>query len=133
MSLNDSPRQRPNDLSDRRRFDAIVTEYVERLNAGEELSPFEILAAYPDHGPEILKDLDAYASLERDSSPLGTLGDYTLRRQIGRGGMGVVYEAWENSMERQVALKVLPTGHTKISSPCGTESPIPLQAQGESG
>ncbi len=42
--------------------------------------------------------------------PLGTLGDYTLRRQIGRGGMGVVYEAWENSLDRRVALKVLPPG-----------------------
>ena len=39
-----------------------------------------------------------------------TLGDYTLRRQIGRGGMGVVYEAWQDSMDRRVALKVLPPG-----------------------
>ena len=44
-----------------------------------------------------------------DQEPLGTLGDYTLRRQIGRGGMGVVYDAWENSMDRQVALMVLPS------------------------
>ena len=42
--------------------------------------------------------------------PLGTLGDYTLRRQIGRGGMGVVYDAWQNSVERRVALKMLPAG-----------------------
>ena len=111
MSSSERPRQAAgNDLSNRHRLDAILAEYVERLNAGEELSPFEILAAYPDNGPEILRDLDTYASLERQSTPLGTLGDYTLRRQIGRGGMGMVYEAWQGNLDRQVALKVLPAG-----------------------
>src|SRR5438094_9622627 len=42
-------------------------------------------------------------------SALGNIGKYELRRQIGRGAMGIVYEAFDTVIERRVALKMLRT------------------------
>ena len=43
-----------------------------------------------------------------DTTPLKKIGEFSIVREIGRGGMGIVYEAEQSSMGRLVALKILP-------------------------
>ncbi len=94
----------------------LIWNYVDRLNAGETLDLENIALEHPEIAPELIRQLEAFRDLtagpaqSTDAQPLGALGDYQLLRQLGRGGMGVVYEAWQVSMNRRVALKVLPAG-----------------------
>jgi len=53
--------------------------------------------------------LESPAAGDKPAEPLlGQLGDFQLIREIGRGGMGIVYEAEQISLRRRVALKILP-------------------------
>jgi serine/threonine protein kinase/tetratricopeptide (TPR) repeat protein len=105
----------------------LVEHLSARIKAGEMVDPDTLAHDYPDHADDIRRLLPAIrvmAELSRASENelqfvttegldgVESLGDYFLIREIGRGGMGIVYEAKQRSLNRSVALKVLPFAAT---------------------
>src|SRR5262249_6397896 len=106
-----------------------LEEYLAAAEAGTAPPREQFLARYP----QLAEDLDACLAALRfigraaegprsvaagalevgppEPSP-GQLGDFRIVREVGRGGMGVVYEAEQVSLGRRVALKVLPFAAT---------------------
>jgi serine/threonine protein kinase/Flp pilus assembly protein TadD len=102
----------------------VVEQVTARIQAGEVIDAARLDADYPEHAERLRLLLPAIQLLADASRPDGpplavpvgagvelassTLGDFRLIREIGRGCMGVVYEAEQVSLGRRVALKVLP-------------------------
>lgn len=95
------------------RIAEIVAQCSDRVNAGELLDVSAVTAEHPELAPHLELALDALLELAttRDDADFRgrRLGEFHLLREIGRGGMGVVYEARQESLDRHVALKVLPS------------------------
>jgi serine/threonine protein kinase/WD40 repeat protein len=102
-------------------FDELLAEvadqFTEEIRRGGVPSVEEYAQRYTAIAPLLRQVLPALsvlgvgAGLEegyRDHHTQGLLGDFQIIREIGRGGMGVVYEAEQISLGRRVALKVLP-------------------------
>ncbi len=98
---------------------SVVQSYQSILESGGRPDRRALLDANPDLAellPTYLDTLDAlHAGTERFVAAAAgllaagsLLGDYRIGREIGRGGMGVVYEAVQLSLGRRVAIKVLP-------------------------
>src|SRR5262245_15295698 len=105
----------------------LAEEFLERYRRGERPPLKEYIDRYPHLEAEIREVFPAMAMMERVGladasladdptapakslfSPpcVAQLGDYRIIREVGRGGMGVVYEAEQVSLGRPVALKVL--------------------------
>jgi WD40 repeat protein/serine/threonine protein kinase len=121
--MTDSPRSDSGSEPDP--VEALAEEFLERQRRGERPDVAEYARRYPQWADRIRNVFRALALLE-DARPgeatgsvaglpdgpaapvLQRLGDYRIVREVGRGGMGVVYEAEQVSLGRHVALKVLP-------------------------
>jgi tetratricopeptide (TPR) repeat protein len=109
------------------RVDAAIAEWFEALETGRAPEETEFLARYSDIADELRAFLADHRRFSRlaptvvdparpsdSTSEVGAagrrLGDFEIVREIGRGGMGIVYEARQVSLKRSVALKLLKTG-----------------------
>ncbi len=121
--IEDSRPSRPSVVL-KRRIDALIDEFFERRQRGEPVTPEAFAAEQPDLGDQLRPYLEGLSILDRlrPAAPAGDGGrapglprfpqihGYRMLEEIGRGGMGIAYKAFQVTTKREVAIKVLRSG-----------------------
>ena len=108
------------------RLAALLDELTEAARVGKPPDLEEVARRHPDLAEELralwgtvlvagtvageTSDTSESADTGRDVPPPHDLPDYELQEELGRGGMGVVYRAWQRSLQRDVAVKLILRG-----------------------
>lgn len=125
----------PNSTTEDRelRLADLLSELTERANRGAEINLAQIKSQHPDLAEDVQHLWGAVMLADAVGSQVGqqppaavdaeaadlppstvwlpaTLGDYELLEELGRGGMGIVFRAWQISLNREVAVKMLLRG-----------------------
>ena len=108
------------------RLVSAVKQYMRMLDTGKAPEMEQFVQSHSDIAEALRPALEGLALVHRVGDASGPvqaapstdstadelkgrpIGDFQIIREIGRGGMGVVYEATQLSLNRRVALKVLP-------------------------
>ena len=118
----------------------LAVDLAARRAAGERPRVDDYLARFPDH-PSVVRDAFLDQSLVTSVAPADTrptdapapvvsrLGEYQLVRELGRGGMGAVYEAVHVRRGTRVALKTLPQVDGREAAPVQAGVPRPGRRQ----
>ena len=104
-------------------IDVLASDFLARYRNGERPTVEEYASRHPEYSDAIQSMFPLVASIERvkineqvsldgratlAGRVFSQLGDFRIVREVGRGAMGIVFEAHQESLDRRVAIKVLP-------------------------
>ena len=96
----------------------LLDGYLADLQAGKNPDKARLLKEHPELADELEQCLAGIEFVHRTAGTTPAtptqIGDFQILREVGRGGMGVVYEAEQVSLKRRVALKVLQIGRAHV-------------------